>query len=87
LDDLPESFHPTLKAVRSSEGEALVLDENMFIEKMLPGVTQRTLSVDDRQLGPIRPGQPVQIRVDAISNRTFLLQLSLRLQVLGASLN
>jgi haloalkane dehalogenase len=24
LDDLPESFHPTLKAVRSSEGEALV---------------------------------------------------------------
>ena len=23
LDDLPESFHPTLKAVRSSEGEAL----------------------------------------------------------------
>src|ERR1700747_1154997 len=47
LDDLPESFHPTLKAVRSSEGEALVLDENMFIEKMLPGLTQRTLSVDE----------------------------------------
>src|SRR6266446_9242344 len=33
LEDLPESFHPTLKAVRSSAGEALVLDENMFIEK------------------------------------------------------
>jgi haloalkane dehalogenase len=49
LDDLPESFHPTLKAVRSSEGEALVLDENMFIEKMLPGVTQRTLSVDEME--------------------------------------
>src|SRR5260370_40921045 len=44
LEDLPESFHPTLKAVRSSAGEPLVLDENMFIEKMLPGVTQRTLS-------------------------------------------
>ena len=29
------------------DGEALVLDENMFIEKMLPGVTQRTLSVDE----------------------------------------
>jgi haloalkane dehalogenase len=41
--DLPESFHPTLKAVRSLEGERLVLDENMFIEKMLPGVTQRSL--------------------------------------------
>ena len=47
LDDLPESFHPTLKAVRSSGGEALVLDENMFIEKMLPGVTQRSLSADE----------------------------------------
>src|SRR5258708_12624486 len=45
LDDLPESFHPTLNAVRSLEGEALVLDENMFIQKMLPGVTPRTLSV------------------------------------------
>jgi haloalkane dehalogenase len=44
LEDLPESFHPTLKAVRSPAGEALVLDENMFIEKMLPGVTQRRLS-------------------------------------------
>ena len=38
MDDLPESFHPTLNAVRSSEGEALVLDENMFIEKMLPAI-------------------------------------------------
>jgi hypothetical protein len=47
LEDLPESFHPTLKAVRSSAGEALVLDENMFIEKMLPGVTQRALSADE----------------------------------------
>src|SRR5713101_6112126 len=47
LEDLPESFRPTLKAVRSSAGEALVLSENMFIEKMLPGVTQRTLSADE----------------------------------------
>jgi haloalkane dehalogenase len=47
LDDLPESFRPTLKAVRSPAGEALVLDENMFIEKMLPGVTQRALSADE----------------------------------------
>src|SRR6266481_5820120 len=44
LEDLPESFRPTLMAVRSSAGEALVLGENMFIEKMLPGVTERTLS-------------------------------------------
>jgi haloalkane dehalogenase len=33
--------------VRSSAGEPLVLGENMFIEKMLPGVTQRTLSADE----------------------------------------
>jgi haloalkane dehalogenase len=32
LEDLPESFHPTLKAVRSSAGEALVLDENIHRE-------------------------------------------------------
>jgi haloalkane dehalogenase len=47
LEDLPKSFRPTLKAVRSSAGEALVLGENMFIEKMLPGVTQRKLSADE----------------------------------------
>jgi haloalkane dehalogenase len=47
LHDLPEDFRPTLKAVRSSAGEALVLEENMFIEKMLPGVTQRALSADE----------------------------------------
>jgi haloalkane dehalogenase len=47
LEDLPESFRQTLKAVRSPAGEALVLAENMFIEKMLPGVTQRALSADD----------------------------------------
>ncbi len=47
LEDLPESFRPTLEAVRSPAGEALVLDENMFIEKMLPGVTQRALSADE----------------------------------------
>jgi haloalkane dehalogenase len=47
LEDLPESFRPTLNAVRSSAGETLVLDENLFIEKMLPGVTQRTLSAEE----------------------------------------
>ncbi len=42
--DLPESFRPTLRAVRSPDGERMVLGENMFIEKMLPGVTQRRLT-------------------------------------------
>jgi haloalkane dehalogenase len=47
VEDLPESFRPTLQAVRSSTGERLVLDENLFIEKMLPGVTRRTLSAEE----------------------------------------
>jgi hypothetical protein len=32
-------------ALKTKRG--LVLDENMFVEKMLPGVTQRTLSADE----------------------------------------
>jgi haloalkane dehalogenase len=36
LEDLPESFRPTLKAVRSSAGEALVFAKNLFIDKMPP---------------------------------------------------
>jgi haloalkane dehalogenase len=47
LADLPESFHPTLRAVRSNEGDKLVLDENMFIEQMLPGLVQRPLTDDE----------------------------------------
>jgi haloalkane dehalogenase len=47
LEDLPVSFHPTLKAVRSSAGEALVLNENIFIEQVLPGVTRRALSAGE----------------------------------------
>ncbi|MBG6176690.1 haloalkane dehalogenase [Labrenzia sp. EL_208] len=45
--DLPEDFHPTLKAVRSNKGEQLVLQENMFIEGMLPGVTGRPLTKEE----------------------------------------
>lgn len=46
-EDLPEDFHPTLKAVRSDEGEKLVLQDNMFIEGMLPGVTDRPLTEEE----------------------------------------
>lgn len=45
--DLPESFHPTLRAVRSVQGESMVLEQNMFIEQMLPSVTQRQLSASE----------------------------------------
>ena len=47
LEDLPESFRPTLKAVRSPAGEAMMLGENMLIEQMLPSVTQRVLTGDE----------------------------------------
>ncbi|MBW4636180.1 MAG: haloalkane dehalogenase [Iphinoe sp. HA4291-MV1] len=47
LSDLPESFHSTLKAVRSQEGERLVLEQNIFIEQMLPSVTQRHLTQEE----------------------------------------
>jgi haloalkane dehalogenase len=35
------------RALRSSEGEHLVLDENFFVEKMLPGAIIRTLSEEE----------------------------------------
>ena len=47
LEDLPEGFRPTLRAVRSEQGEVLVLDQNLFIESVLPGVTQRALSAEE----------------------------------------
>jgi hypothetical protein len=47
LEDMPERFHPMVKVLRSSAGEALVRDENMLIEKFLPSITQRALSADE----------------------------------------
>ncbi|GAA5198233.1 haloalkane dehalogenase [Rugosimonospora acidiphila] len=47
LDDLPETLRPTLKTVRSPQGEALVLDQNMFMEKALPAFMQRTMSDEE----------------------------------------
>ena len=34
--DLPEHAHPLFKALRSPQGERMVLEENVFIEKILP---------------------------------------------------
>lgn len=47
--DLPESFHSTLRAVRSKEGEKLVLENNMFVEKMLPSVMLRSLTEEEME--------------------------------------
>src|SRR5215467_8557163 len=41
------NMRPVLKALRSEAGEAMVLRENFFIEKILPKAIQRTLSAEE----------------------------------------
>lgn len=45
--DLPEHAHPLFKALRSPEGERLVLEENIFIEKILPQAVIRQLTDEE----------------------------------------
>lgn len=45
--DLPEYAHPLFKALRSPEGERMVLEENIFIEKVLPQAVLRQFSEDE----------------------------------------
>jgi haloalkane dehalogenase len=42
--DIPEYAHPLFKALRSPEGERMVLQENIFIEKILPQAVIRQLT-------------------------------------------
>lgn len=42
--DLPEYAHPLFRALRSPEGEHMVLEENLFIEKVLPQAVLRRLT-------------------------------------------
>ncbi|HEX8895531.1 MAG TPA: haloalkane dehalogenase [Terriglobales bacterium] len=41
------NMRPALKALRSEAGEAMVLDDNFFIEQILPKAILRTLSVEE----------------------------------------
>src|SRR5499426_2883789 len=41
------NMRPALKGLRSEAGEAMVLQENFFIEKILPGAILRTLSAEE----------------------------------------
>lgn len=43
-EDFPKDLHGPIKMLRSIEGDALVLNENFFIEKLLPGTISRLLS-------------------------------------------
>lgn len=45
--DLPEHVHPLFKALRSPEGERMVLEENIFMEKILPQAVLRQLTDDE----------------------------------------
>lgn len=43
-NDFPEELHGPIKMLRSAEGDKLVLEENFFIEKLLPATISRPLS-------------------------------------------
>jgi len=43
-EDMGESFKAFLEAVRTSAGEKMILEDNMFIEKLLPQMILRELS-------------------------------------------
>ena len=45
--DIPEQAHPLFKALRSAEGERMVLHENVFIEKILAQAVLRQLTEDE----------------------------------------
>lgn len=47
-DDFPESARPLFASMRTPEvGEAMVLEENLFIEQALPGTVARGLSAEE----------------------------------------
>jgi haloalkane dehalogenase len=46
-EDFPDEVAPALQELRGPKGEAMVLDDNMFIEAVLPSITQRTLSPEE----------------------------------------
>ncbi|MFQ5477143.1 MAG: haloalkane dehalogenase [Candidatus Binatia bacterium] len=43
-DDFPQPVAPVFKAFRSPEGEAMILEQNTFVEQVLPGAVLRKLS-------------------------------------------
>jgi haloalkane dehalogenase len=43
-DQMESGFRPVLQALRSEAGEALILRDNLFVERLLPAGVLRTLS-------------------------------------------
>ena len=46
-DDFPEKARPAFQAMRSPKGEEMVLENNFFVEVMLPGSIIRDLSEEE----------------------------------------
>jgi haloalkane dehalogenase len=47
LSDLPASVQPAFAALRSPAGEEMILEENFFVERILPGSIIRELEPDE----------------------------------------
>ena len=50
--DGPSRLRPALMSLRSDEGEELILNQNMFVERVLPDLVLRKLS--DREMAEYR---------------------------------
>ena len=48
-DDFPEALHGPIKMLRSSEGDQVVLEDNFFIETLLPSAILRELTPEEHQ--------------------------------------
>jgi haloalkane dehalogenase len=46
-DEWPETIRPLFQAMRSEAGEAMVLEKNIFVERILPGSILRKLDEDE----------------------------------------
>ena len=69
------SATPIFQGFRSDKGEAMILDRNMFIERVLPGSVLRKLTEAEWYLaragdpglgGPAQPGRPPANLADAV---------------------
>ena len=60
IDEWPESARPVFEALRTDAGEPMVLDKNVFVERVLPGSVLRTMSdaeMDEYRRPFRRPGE------------------------------
>jgi len=48
-DDFPKELHGPIGMLRSPEGEQVVLEENFFIETLLPSAVMRALSPEEHE--------------------------------------